>query len=124
MVSYAYVFGPLTNLMIVFLLLEMLLDSLATSEPFGSTTCFREASQLVHPSRILPPYRRLVVFDHFDWIVFMIILFYDVYHVIPDPPMKFPVDTPSFGWILEVVTLRLHLVFHLGFSYSKPHGLK
>ena len=53
----------------------------------------------------------------------MRIVFYDAYHVIPHPPMKFHADTLSFGWILEVVTFQLPLAFHPGFSYSKPHGL-
>lgn len=35
----------------------------------------------------------------------MSIVFYDVYHVIPHPPMKFQDDTLCFGWVLEVVTL-------------------
>ena len=53
----------------------------------------------------------------------MSIVFYNAYHVIPHPPMRIQVDTLSFGWILEVVTLRLPIVFHLVFSYSKPHVL-
>ena len=48
---------------------------------------------------------------------------YYAYHVIPYHPMKFQVDTPFFGWILAVVTLRLPFVFNLDFFYSKPHGL-
>ena len=84
----------------------MFFDGLTTLVSFGFTTCFQEASQLVHPSRILPPYQRLVVFYHFYWFVFMRIVLYGVYHVIPHPPMKFQADTLCFGWILEVVTLR------------------
>ena len=53
----------------------------------------------------------------------MIIGFYDVYHAIPHPPIKFQDYTLYFGWILEVVTLQLPFVFHLGISYSKCHGL-
>ena len=53
----------------------------------------------------------------------MRIVFYDAYNVIPHPPMQCQVDTLSFDWILEVVTFRLPFVFHLGLSYSKPHGL-
>ena len=89
---------------------------------FDSTPCFQEASQLVHPSRILPPYCRLVYFDHFDWFFFIHIVSYGVYHVIPHPPKKFQVDILCFGWILEVVTLWLPLLFHPRFSFSKPHG--
>ena len=65
----------------------------------------------------------IVVFNHFDWLFFMRIVFYDSYHAIPHPPMKFQVDTLYFGWILEVVTFQLPLIFHPGFSYSKPHAL-
>ena len=61
--------------------------------------------------------------NHFDWFVFMMILFYDAYHAIPHPPMKFQVDTLSFGWILEVVTFQPPIVFHLGFTYSKTNVL-
>ena len=65
----------------------------------------------------------MVVFNHFDWLVFMSIVFYDSYHVIPHHPMKFQVDTLSFGWILEVVTFELPLLFQPHFSFLKPHGL-
>jgi hypothetical protein len=102
----------MTYLVVVSFLLGMLLDGVSTSESIGSTTCFWEASYLVPPSMILPPYWTMVVFSHFDWFVFMRILFYDAYHVIPHPPMKFQADTLSFGWILEVVTFQLPLVFH------------
>lgn len=44
----------------------------------------------------------------------MCFLFYDAYHVIPHPPMKFQADTPYFGWIVEVVTFQLPIVFNLG----------
>ena len=104
-ISYCLYVDLMSLFFIVFLLIGMLLDGLVTSESFGSATCFQEASQLVHPSRILPPYQRLVVFYHVDWFVFMGILFYYDYHVIPHPPMKFQDDTLCFGWVLEVVTL-------------------
>ena len=61
--------------------------------------------------------------NHYDWLDLMSIVFYDSYHVIPYPPMKFQADTLSFGWILEVVTFQLPLVFHTRFSCLKPHGL-
>ena len=54
----------------------------------------------------------------------MRIVFYDAYYFIPHPPMMFQDDTLSFGWVLEVVTLRLPLVFHPSLSYSKVHGLR
>jgi len=46
----------------------------------------------------------------------MSIVFYDAYHAIPNLPIKFQDDTLSFGWILEVVTFQLPIVFHLGIS--------
>ena len=54
----------------------------------------------------------------------MRIVLYDPYHVIPHPPMKFQVDTLSFGWILEAMPFQLPVVFHLCLSYSKSHALK
>ena len=90
---------------------------------FGNPTCFWVSSFLVHPSRIFPPYWMMVLFNDFDWLVFIRIVFYDSYHVIPNPPMKFQAHAVCFGWVLDVVTLRLPLLFHLGISYSKPHGL-
>ena len=48
---------PLDCMVIVFLLLEMFLDGILTFESFGLTTCLQGTSQLVHPSRILPPFR-------------------------------------------------------------------
>ena len=86
---------------------HLLLGSLLSSQPFKD------------PCDLLDDY----FFNHFDWLVFIRILFYDAYHVIPHPPMKFQADTPSFGLILEVVTFKLPLVFHPVFYYSKPHGL-
>ena len=62
-------------------------------------------------------------FNHFEWLFFIRIVFYDAYHAIPYPPMKFQDDTLSFGWILEVVTFQLPLIFHTIFYYLKPHGL-
>ena len=87
--------------MIVFLLIGMIFDGLVTG----------------------PPYRRLVDFDNFDWFVLMGIVTYGVYNASPHPPMKFQDDILCFGWILEAMTLRLPLLFHPRFSYSKPHGL-
>ena len=106
-------------LMIVFLLIGMCFDGLVISKSFDSTPYFQEASQLVHPSRILPPYRSLFAFDHLDLFFFMRIVSYHVYHVSPHPPMKFQADILCLGWILEVVTLPLPLLFHPIFSYSK-----
>jgi hypothetical protein len=56
------------------------------------------------------------IFNHFDLFFLISIVFYDSYNVIPHPPMNFQADTLSFDWILEVVTLRLLFVFHLGIS--------
>ena len=86
---------------------HLLLGSLLAGPPF------KDPSTLSKVGCFLP---LLLVF-------FIRIVFYDVYHAIPDPPMKFQVDILCFGWVLEVVTLRLPLVFNLGISYSKDHGL-
>ena len=125
MVTIAYILH--VDLMILFMILILFLgmffDGLVNYESFGSTPCFQKVSQLVHPSRILLPYRMVVFFYHFHCFFFMRIMFYGVYHVIPHPPMKFQPNTLCFGWILEVVTLWLPIFFHLVISYSKPHGL-
>ena len=47
----------------------------------------------------------------------MRIVFYYAYHIIAYPPIVFQDDTLYFGWILEVVTFQLPLVFNLGLSY-------
>ena len=88
-------------------LYHLLLGSLLASPPFKDP----------------PTLCRLVVFNHFDWFVFIIIVFYDAYHVIPNPPMKFQAYTLSFGWVFGVVALQLPPSFHCQFSFLKPHGL-
>ena len=52
----------------------------------------------------------------------MSIVFYDDYHVIPHPPIKFQVDTLYFGWIFKVVIFQLPLVFHTRFYFLKTNG--
>ena len=89
---------------------------LVTSNSFNSTPWFQEASQFVQPSRILRPYLLLAYFDHFDWFFFIRIVSYGVYHVSRHPPIKFQANILCVGWILEVVTLWLPLLFHPRFS--------
>ena len=66
---------------------------------------------------------RLVVFGHSNGIIFIGIVWCDSYYVKNHPPKDFQVHIFPFDWVLGAVTFQLPLLFHLRFSYSKPHGL-
>ena len=118
-IGYILHFYPLRLLIIVFLLIGIIFDGLVTSESSNSTPYFHEASQLVHPSRILPPYQRLVYFDHFDWLAFMWIVSYGFYHVSPHPPIKFQANILCFGWIWRL--WLFDYLFSLILYFSTPN---
>ena len=71
--------------------------------------------------------RRLVVFGHSSWYIFIGIVCYDDYYVKNHPPKYFQFHIFPFDWVLGVVTVQLPLYFHPIFSILNImdlHGTK
>ena len=67
--------------------------------------------------------RRMVIFDHYNGIIFIVIVFHDSYYVKNHPLKGFQVHIFPFDWVLGAMTFQLPLDFHPIFSYPKPQGL-
>ena len=64
--------------------------------------------------------RRLVIFYHFNWLVFKIIMCYDAYCFIPHPLIKFQAYILSFGGFLILWPLNYHFRFTMDFITLNP----
>ena len=78
---------------------------------------------MVHPFKDPSTLWRMVSFEHFDLVDLIRIMFYGSYHSITNIFINVQANNLSFGLVFKVVTFQFSLVFHLGFSYLKPHGL-